>query len=246
MLMQNEKAIQEELKNIQKELEQLPSGRLVKKRNFYAHVIDGKEIGITHNHMLIQQLCRRKYLLVRKKQLNHNLTQTMRHVGKIDMATPKEVIKNFAPSYQDHPSYYFYHTSIRDFLTKTYTQNTYPANIQTYSTNGGTTVRSKSELIIANLLEANDIPYCYEIPLKLGIHRKYPDFTIMHPFTGDLLIWEHFGALHQPDYEQKMNEKMSLYLKHGYQPWKNLIYTFEFDLDPKRLQQIVDDILLKH
>lgn len=47
----------------------------------------------------------------------------------------------------------------------------------------GEFVRSKSEVIIANSLFLNHIPYRYECALQLGDVTLYPDFTIMHPQT---------------------------------------------------------------
>lgn len=155
------------------------------------------------------------------------------------------MLENLTTTYSQLPTHYFYHSEVDEFLTKAYPKNIYPDQ-KNYQSNNGTTVRSKSEVLIANILEDHNIPYRYEIPLKMGTHQKYPDFTIMHPFTGEIIIWEHFGALNQPGYEEKMNEKMRLYLKNNYLPFKNLIYTFEFDLSPKRLKNIIEEIILKH
>ena len=98
--------------------------------------------------------------------------------------------------------------------------------------------------MIANLLEEHDIPYHYDAEITLATKKIYPDFVIKHPFTGENIIWEHFGALHQEGYEEKMNNKMKLYLKHGYVPFETLIYTFEFDvIGNRRLEDLVQGIL---
>ena len=59
-----------------------------------------------------------------------------------------------------------------------------------YETNAGEFVRSKSEVIIANLLhmKADQLLYKYERPLKLRYQGRkiivYQDFTILNTQTG--------------------------------------------------------------
>lgn len=106
-------------------------------------------------------------------------------------------------------------------------------------------MRSKSEFMIASLLDEHSIPFHYETLLFLGEHSVYPDFTIKNPYTGKFIIWEHFGILGDLDYVKKMEEKMALYYKHGYRAFDNFIFTFEFDLkNPARMKQIIEEIIL--
>jgi hypothetical protein len=72
-------------------------------------------------------------------------------------------------------------------------------------------VRSKSEVIIANLLHEKNIDYHYEHPLELGGIVKYPDFTIEDDDTGITYYWEHCGLLHDPSYRRRWNEKIVWY-----------------------------------
>ena len=66
----------------------------------------------------------------------------------------------------------------------------------------------------------------------------------MNPFTGNTIIWEHFGALHKKDYEVSMNKKMDHYRRHGYMSFKTIIYTFEFNLrDNRFLQELIDHVI---
>ena len=52
----------------------------------------------------------------------------------------------------------------------------------------GELVRSKSEVIIANLLHANRIDYRYEEPLEIDGLTKLPDFTIEDDNTGETIL----------------------------------------------------------
>lgn len=92
-----------------------------------------------------------------------------------------------------------------------------------YSTVKGDLVRSKSEVIIANLLHEAKIPYVYEKPLEYGIGEKMsPDFTIN--INGEDVYWEHLGMIGTESYDQRWTEKMQIY--ETYFPGK-LMITYE-------------------
>lgn len=82
-------------------------------------------------------------------------------------------------------------------------------------TTRGDAVRSKSEVIIANMLHAKGINYLYEAALELGGVTKYPDFTIEDDNTGITYYWEHCGILHDPGYRSRWEEKYRWYAEHG-------------------------------
>ena len=102
----------------------------------------------------------------------------------------------------------------------------YPEQL-TFPCPSGNIVRSKSEVFIDMALNANQIPYRYECELKLGQQTFYPDFTLMHPLSGELLYWEHFGLMNNDDYAYSAFNKLKLYYNHGIIPGSNLIITFE-------------------
>ncbi|WP_051204299.1 hypothetical protein [Butyrivibrio sp. VCD2006] len=91
----------------------------------------------------------------------------------------------------------------------------------------GQFVRSKSEAIIAHELFNNQLSYKYECAFKAGEFTIYPDFTIRHPHTGKLIIWEHFGLADLSSYQNTMFSKIRNYIDCGYIPGDNLILTFE-------------------
>jgi len=74
-------------------------------------------------------------------------------------------------------------------------------------------VRSKSEVIIANLLSEREIPFKYEYPLFAPDATFYlPDFTIEN--KGKTWYWEHVGMLDNTDYANHWKEKEKWYNKH--------------------------------
>ncbi|MCR4990365.1 MAG: hypothetical protein K6A38_05805 [Lachnospiraceae bacterium] len=92
----------------------------------------------------------------------------------------------------------------------------------------GTRVRSKSELIIANMLEKYKVPYRYEYPLLLeGLGTVHPDFTCLNVKWKKEFIWEHFGMMDNIAYANKNVLKIHAYDHNGFFPGKNMIMTFE-------------------
>jgi hypothetical protein len=60
----------------------------------------------------------------------------------------------------------------------------------------GELVRSKSEVIIADLLDGLGLPYAYEQPFTAPDGSvRYPDFTIDDAETGRRLLIEHLGIV---------------------------------------------------
>lgn len=89
-----------------------------------------------------------------------------------------------------------------------------------HRTTRGDAVRSKSEVIIANLLHAAGISYHYEHPLELSGVTKYPDFTIEDDDAGITYYWEHCGLLHDVAYRKRWEEKRAWYQKNGISPFE--------------------------
>ncbi len=101
-----------------------------------------------------------------------------------------------------------------------------------FYTVGGEHVRSKSEVIIADMLKHYDVPYHYEPVLKLRDQVKCPDFLVLNTKTRKEYIWEHFGMMDKPEYCKDAIEKLSFYENTGYSLGDNLIITMESSLHP--------------
>ncbi|MFV0465046.1 MAG: hypothetical protein ACK5ML_03145 [Lachnospiraceae bacterium] len=122
----------------------------------------------------------------------------------------------------------------------------FPENLK-HKCMAGFFVRSKSEVIIANMLYINNIATRYEEAVEIGSCFLYPDFTIRHPRTGDFYYWEHFGLMDDEGYRNKAYDKLKIYGNHNILPEINLILTFETSTNPinsAHIQQIIDDYFL--
>jgi len=98
-------------------------------------------------------------------------------------------------------------------------------------------VRSKSEVIIANILADLNIPFLYEVPLYAPDGTMYlPDFTIN--IHGEQWYWEHLGMLTNQKYREHWENKKNWYKKHGFAD--NLITTTENNgFYSQRVRQII-------
>jgi len=92
----------------------------------------------------------------------------------------------------------------------------------------GERVRSKSEMIIADVLYAEGIPYKYESPVYLnGYGTVYPDFAVLNTRKRKIIYWEHLGLMDDPVYAEKALHKISGFERNGYVIGGNLILTWE-------------------
>lgn len=97
----------------------------------------------------------------------------------------------------------------------------------------GERVRSKSEMMIADMLEREGIPYRYECPLILkGWGAIYPDFTLLHKETRKEIYWEHLGMMDNPEYVENAVKKITLYEQNGIYPGERLLITYETKKTP--------------
>lgn len=122
-----------------------------------------------------------------------------------------------------------------------------PEGAVAFKTSRGEKVRSKSELIIADTLAWNKIPYRYEYPLILKNIKKHnfiihPDFYCLNVRTGKEFVWEHFGLIGNAGYSENVVLKLNDYILNGWLPGKNLITTFESS-EYSLNQQVVDELI---
>jgi hypothetical protein len=110
-----------------------------------------------------------------------------------------------------------------------------------HRTEKGQLVRSKSELVIANMLFQMDVDYEYERILEgtVEIGRLRPDFSFVTP-GGDLIVWEHLGMMQREDYRKGWDWKRHWYEANGFVLGRTL-FTSEDDerggLDSTTLKQ---------
>lgn len=118
-----------------------------------------------------------------------------------------------------------------------------------HRTETGHMVRSKSELVIANLLHREGIAYQYEQPMvgETAPGQVHPDFTFVDA-AGDRIVWEHLGMMDDPDYVRGWNWKLEWYRKNGFSLGETLFTTEEQKgkgLDMEALKAVAAAIKVK-
>ncbi len=126
---------------------------------------------------------------------------------------------------------------VEKWLAVEYRHKAFDPDTPLLFTENGERVRSKSEVIIADTLRGNGVPYRYEYPvlinrninksMKRDVVNFHPDFCCLNVRTRQVYYWEHFGKMDDPEYAKRAVEKISLYQANGYNLGKNLIITME-------------------
>ena len=125
-----------------------------------------------------------------------------------------------------------------------------PKESESFLTQRGEKVRSKSEVFIADALLRHGLPYHYECAVDLADHatgRHYtahPDFFVLNVRTRREYYWEHFGKMDDPDYARDSVNKLIDYMNAGYFPGDRLITTFETGSCPLRPECV--ELIIEH
>ena len=222
------------IKEIEEQIQSFPEGKILCLNNGkyiqWYQVENGiKKYIPKKNIELARSLCYKQYLL---SELQDLYTDRKALLGSL------KCYKN----YESKEKKYFENEKYREILKhiksteneeimawrkEPYSRNTYNPGGLKFQSISGNILRSKSEVIIDQLLFMNAIPYRYECELKLGDSVIYPDFTIRHPKTGEYLFWEHFGMMDNPEYVERNIEKMDVYERNGILLGENLLLTHE-------------------
>lgn len=207
----------------------------------------GKQLrkGITNNPKMIQALARKKYLQQALAILDKNIPPLERLVKIHKAPIADQIIRSLPGAYQNLPEQVFL-PKLREresWAEEEYEQSTYSPKERIHTTACGLKVRSKSEVIIADKLDAYGIPFHYEEMLYIENHSFSPDFTILR--ESGRVYWEHCGLVGDAAYMQHHKWKLDMYQKAGIVPWKNLIITYDDEEGRLDTRLIESEITLK-
>ena len=251
------------LKQLKEELSSLPEGYLVFKK------IKGKEY-LYIRRKTVDSLgnLRKKELLVNSGRVQEARGILRRRFVEKSIRQLTEEIKNvqlFSKLYNPYNPDVVYQSLLKgaaslldasDSSTRSTILNTAALDVEPvlesfregkkHYTTRGLMVRSKSEALIAGILELYNLDFRYEQKLSLGSDAYYPDFTIRIPNSRDWIYWEHFGLMSEPEYRNSMENKIETYANYGIIPWNNLIMTFDSEdgsINMQRIHQILCNML---
>ena len=134
-------------------------------------------------------------------------------------------------------------TYAQRWLSETYEKKGFRPDDAEYYTKSGIRVRSKTELIIADMLETRGIPFHYERPLYLrGLGTVHPDFTVLNKRTRKVYYWEHLGMMDDDSYCDRALEKINFYVLNGHLLGIDLLLTHETASRPVKTQVLEKNI----
>lgn len=243
LLQQLEREHTERLRKIRSELKSLPPGRLealqMKEKTYYYQREQAKRRGITQDPEMVRKLARKRYLLEERKIVQRNLVQIRKTLAACESYSLDEIMQRIPGRVRQLPRQYFYQKR----PVKNYDKNTSHPEHLLFVTNGGEVVRSKSERSIGDMLEEYGLDYDYD--RRVDGYFYYADFMI-HCRDGSIIVWEHFGRFDTDrKYRDRAFKRMTIYRRKGWRQWRNLIYTFEEDVqDPQVLREIIELFIL--
>ncbi len=203
---------------------------------------------------LARALAQKHYYGMIRPILEKNLNELNRFLQKCPADELDEIYDNLGVERKNLvlPVQISVKEKVRQWQAEVYEKNMmYPENLR-YETEQGDVVRSKSEVIIANILYQNqkDILYKYEKPLEVMENGRmkiiYPDFTILNIHTGKVTYWEHAGRMDDPHYADEFVRKINTYIVNDLLPGRDVVLTFESQnnaLDISAVKRLVRQVI---
>ncbi len=233
-------SIQNQIKQIRYELEELPEGKLLisqdgKYRKWYVSDGHTKVYIPKKKRQYAEQLAQKKYLMAKLEKL---LCEECALEAYLQIK-PEEIMPSDS-EYAQLLSAYFcpQEDEWKQWANEEYDRNLkYPEHL-IHKTSSGILVRSKSEAMIERFLYTNRIPFRYECALCIDNITFYPDFTILHPKTKEVYYWEHFGRMDDMSYAEKAYSKLRTYATYGLVPSIRLVTTYETKRNPISYEDI--------
>lgn len=194
---------------------------------------------------LVQKLAQKDYYVKLVSSADTELKAIEKYFSTLPTNQVEDVYSTFTQERQSLIAPFFESDEhyIKRWSSAAYHGKHFDEHLPALFTSNGEQVRSKSEIIIADALARESIPYRYECPLLLpGIGNIYPDFTILDIKHRKELYWEHLGMMDDPEYVEKAIQKIRSYQQHNLFPGEHLILTYETrqqPINPKLVQQLI-------
>ena len=244
-------------KEIEKSLKKAPKGTLrickSKNRTQFYHRTNPKDFSGKYipqkNHILAKNLAQKDYNQKLLVSIKKELYAIQKYLQSFPELNAEEIVFSLHPERQKLviPVYESDEIFIENWNALQYEGKFFNDYLPEYFTAKGERVRSKSEIIIADALENNGIPYRYEYPLYLkGLGQIYPDFTVLNVRTRKEFVWEHFGMMDDTIYAENAIQKIATYEQNGFFPGINLLLTYETKNNPinqKSIHLLIQEFL---
>lgn len=241
------------ISEIERNLEHMPDGCVYVKnynRKSYYYMRSGKSQQLylsSKNEELIKQLVQKDYLkkaLRSAKREFDELETAIKAYPKICVEAVFDQLPGSRRKYAE-PIFAGADEYARKWLAQPYDPSPIGKDTPVYLTVRGERVRSKSEIIIADRLWANGIPYKYECPILVGGEIFHPDFTILRMSDLKFVYHEHLGKLDDPQYAERNNNRINRYNDAGIILGDRLFLSFETSKTPLDAR-VIDNLIKTH
>ena len=231
------------------QLKSAPPGKLRISKNrgipSYFHITEAKDTTGRYITKETQELARKLAEKDYLKKLNKEVESELRDINTYlnnHKISDLEDIYTFTNEYRKQlfkplilPDEFY----VQQWERESYEINPYYENDRIYPTKKGDLVRTKSEVLLADMYYELEIPYRYEAKLKLkDTVPRYPDFTLLDVKNRKIIYHEHLGLLDDDKYRFKNLRKLDEYRRNGIYPGKNLIITYEAEGSPLNIKDI--------
>ncbi len=186
---------------------------------------------IEYNEKLLEEINKRRQKLEEMAVLTED-NMYIRVLGKMNES--KRVLVNVP--YVSDEDY------ILNWLQQDFEKLCFKENTPELYTRKGMRARSKTEVLIADMLEEMEIPFIYEKPLELKSGTVHPDFTLLDMRNRKEVYWEHFGMMDDVEYRNNAFLKIRKYEESGLFQHDSLIWTFEtskYQISTKFLRKMI-------
>ncbi len=188
---------------------------------------------------LVAELANKDYAQRLLTEAERELMETKVFLQKAEKNTSESLHAGLIPQRQElvDPILRNEEERIRYWNSLPYSTSSYEPEEKIFQTRRGEMVRSKSELLIADMYYELGIPYRYECALKLKNGKvKHPDFTLYHSGRRMVLYHEHLGRLDDEGYRLRNMKKLRQYEESGIFLGKNLLVSWEAEKFPFNIQ----------
>lgn len=248
-LIKRQALVTQTISEIEKKLKASPEGRISIKhrKNTFHYYHEGLESGMKYLNMdnaeLIKKLIQKNYLENVLKAAKLESSAIQKSLEIYPEAVMEEIFDSLTPERKKlaKPIVLSDEEYANKWLAQPYKRK--PSNKDnTFVTLKGDHVRSKSELVIADRLWANGIPYKYECPLLVGNEIIHPDFSILRMSDRKIVYLEHCGKMDDPNYTEDMVKRVNLYSQEKIFQGDRLFFSFESSTTPLNTD-VLDDMI---
>lgn len=237
-LLLRKQRLEKAIKTAEEFLKTAPDGRLRinNRKNFasYFRIMEkGDTIGIyipSKNSDLVKGLAQKEFSYRFLINAHKELSTINNCIRSLESHNSDNVFSSLSQQRQRLVTPYMAdnETCVKKWSSLPFPVNMYEPQEKIFRTKNGEMVRSKSELLLADMYFELGIPYRYECELTLRNGKtRYPDFTLFHAPRRMVIYHEHLGLLDEEDYLTKNLKKLREYEESGIYVGKNLLLTFE-------------------